>query len=114
MSASDFEEEELILLDLLHAPPESYLYHLGSVMARIEGLSHVLAWATYDDRHPLGSGDAISQDELRIVSLPRLKLTFQALRVGGSVRLSVLCSVELTTCHALLTTWHCLLRTAHC
>ena len=87
MSASDFDEEELVLLDLLHAPPDSYLHHLASVMARIETLSHVLAWATYDDRHPLGRGDAISQAELRIVSLPRLKLTFQALRVGGSVSL---------------------------
>ena len=87
MSASDFDEEELILLDLLHAPPDSHLHHLASVMGRIETLSHVLAWATYDDRHPLGRSDAISQAELRIVSLPRLKLTFQALRVEGSVRL---------------------------
>ena len=63
-----------------------YLHHLASVMARVESLSHVLAWATYDDRHALGRGDAISQSELRLVSLPRLKLTFQAIRVGEAVR----------------------------
>jgi len=86
MSASDFDAEELVLLDLLHAPPDSYLHHLASVMARVEALSHVLAWAKYDDRHALGRGDAISQSELRLVSLPRLKLTFQAIRVGEAVR----------------------------
>ena len=35
----------------------------------------------------LASPDAITQSDLRIVSLPRLKLTFQALPVGESVRL---------------------------
>ena len=69
MSASDFDEEELVLLDLLHAPADSYLHHLASVMARVESLSHVLAWAKYDERRTLGRGDAISQAELRLVSL---------------------------------------------
>ena len=37
----------------------------------------------------LGAADALSQSDLRIVSLPRLKLTFQARRdqVSGAVRL---------------------------
>ena len=86
-SASDFDEEELILLDLLHAPAESYLHSLATVLSRVESLSHVLAWAAYDDTAALGQPDAITQDELRIVSLPRLKLTFQALMVDNSVRL---------------------------
>ena len=41
MSASDLEDEELVLLDLLHAPADSYLYSLATVMARIETLSQV-------------------------------------------------------------------------
>mgnify|MGYP007078071810 CR=1 FL=1 len=78
MSASDFDEEELVLLDLLHAPPDSYLYSLATVLTRIENLSHVLAWAKYDDADQLGHPAALAHSDLRIVSLPRLKLTFQA------------------------------------
>jgi hypothetical protein len=85
--AIDFDDEELVLLDLLHAPPESYLASLATVMARVEHLSHVLAWARYDDTAQLGKADALTQSDLHIVSLPRLKLTFQAREVKGSVRL---------------------------
>ena len=89
VSASDLEYEELVLLDLLHAPADSYLYSLGTVLSRVESLSHVLAWATFSDAAALGAADALSQSDLRIVSLPRLKLTFQARRdqVSGAVRL---------------------------
>ena len=86
-SASDLDDEELVLLDLLHAPPESYLHSLASVMARVDCLSHVLAWAKYNDSVTLGRAEAVTQSDLRIVTIPRLKLTFQALRVRDSVRL---------------------------
>ena len=76
------------MLDLLHAPPGSYLYSLADVMARVENLSHVLAWAKYDETAQLGEPEAITQSDLCFVTLPRLKLTFKARQVkGGSVRL---------------------------
>ena len=85
-SASDLESEELVLLDLLHAPEGSYLSYLATLMARIENLSHVLAWARFREDADLGHVGAISQSDLVVVSLPRLKLTFQARAVGDSVR----------------------------
>ena len=87
VSASELEEEELVLLDLLHAPMDSYLYSLATVMARIENLSQVLVWARWDEFADLTQPTSITQSDVRIVSLPRLKLTFQARRVGESVRL---------------------------
>ena len=86
-SASDLEDEELVLLDLLHAPHGSFLYSLAEVFARIETLSNVLAWASFDEKLDLSDPAAVEQTDLRIVSLPRLKLTFQARRVGACVRL---------------------------
>jgi thiol-disulfide isomerase/thioredoxin len=83
----DFDDEELVLLDLLHAPPDSYLYSLATVMARVESLSHVLAWARYDEMARLHTPEAVTQSDLHLVSLPRLKLTFEAREVHGSVRL---------------------------
>ena len=35
----------MVLLDLLHAPDGSYLASLATLMARVENLSDVLAWA---------------------------------------------------------------------
>ena len=62
----------------LHAPAQ--------VMVRVESLSSVLAWATFDEHAEMVSPATVTQDDLRIVSLPRLKLTFQAREVKGSVR----------------------------
>ena len=76
-SASDIEEQELCLLDLLHAPIGSFLYHLAEVMTRIENLSHVLAWARFDEKANLLDPTALSHADLLVVTLPRLKLTFQ-------------------------------------
>ena len=87
ISFSELEEEELVLLDLATAPAGSYLYSLADVLARIDNLSHVLAWAKFEEGADLTMISAIPQSALRIVSLPRLKLTFQAREVGGTVRL---------------------------
>jgi hypothetical protein len=76
-----------VLIDLLNAPAGSYLHSLADVMARVETLSHVLVWARYDERADLGHPTTITQSDLHVVSLPRLKLTFQARQVGDSVRL---------------------------
>ena len=83
-SASDLEEEELVLLDLLHAPRGSYLYHLANVLVRVENLSHILAWARFDESKDLTKPLALSQADLRVVTLPRLKLTFLARAVPST------------------------------
>ena len=76
-SASEVEEAELVLLDLLHAPVGSYLYSLATVLVRIETLSHICAWAKFDETIDLSLPTAITQNDVCIVSLQRLKLTFQ-------------------------------------
>ena len=76
-----------MLLDLLHAPMGSYLYSLATVMVRIENLSQVLVWARWDETPITLEPHGGHARELRVVALPRLKLTFQARRVGDSVRL---------------------------
>merc|ERR1712159_368340 len=86
-SAAEVESEELVLLDLLHAPEGSYLHSLATVMSRAENLSHVLAWAKFDANADLRAPNALDHAQLHIVSLPRLKLTFQARNVDGAVRL---------------------------
>ena len=85
--SADLPPQELLLLDLLGAPPGSFLESLGAVLSRVDSLAHVLAWARYDEGRDLSQPAAVKQSELAIVTLPRLKLTFQARRVGGVVRL---------------------------
>ena len=85
--SADLPPQELVLLDLLGAPPGSFLESLGAVLSRVDSLAHVLAWARYDEGRDLSQPAAVKQSELAIVTLPRLKLTFQARRVGGVVRL---------------------------
>ena len=86
-SASEVDARELVLLDLLHAPEGSYLASLATLIARIENLSHVLAWARFDDKADLRVPSSVSHEDLYVVALPRLKLTFQARHVGDAVRL---------------------------
>ena len=49
VSASDIE---FVLLDLLAAPKGSLLESLATVLACIEAIGSILAWATYDDTPP--------------------------------------------------------------
>jgi hypothetical protein len=84
VSASDIE---FVLLDLLAAPKGSLLESLATVLACIEAIGSILAWAPYDEAKDMGKPTAVAQEDLAIVALPRLKLTFQARRVGGTVRL---------------------------
>ena len=76
-----------MLLDLLAAPKGSLLESLATVLTRIEAIGSILAWAPYDEAKDMGKPTAFAQEDLAIVALPRLKLTFQARRVGGNVRL---------------------------
>ena len=89
-SASDVEASELVLLDLLHAPPDSHLYSLCTLIARVETLSHVLVWAKWDAAASvdLRQISALSADDAWLVALPRLNLTFEARRdAHGNVAL---------------------------
>ena len=86
-SASEVESDEMVLLDLLHAPIDTYLASLATLVARIENLSHALVWARFDEASDLRAPTALTHDDLYVVSLPRLKLTFQARTVDGVVRL---------------------------
>jgi hypothetical protein len=40
----DRPKQQLMLLNLLHAPDGSMLHRLATALTRIEDLSHVLAW----------------------------------------------------------------------
>uniref|UniRef100_A0A7S1J653 ubiquitinyl hydrolase 1 n=1 Tax=Eutreptiella gymnastica TaxID=73025 RepID=A0A7S1J653_9EUGL len=66
-------QEEWLLLDLLHAPEGTALHSLARVMARLENLSHVLAWT-----QNAGARDPSDRLTIDLVQLPRLKLTFAA------------------------------------
>ena len=94
-AAAAVDELDLCLLDLLHAPADSYLHSLASTLARIENLSHILAWATYSSTTDASLPAAFTQRSLRFVMLPRLKLTFEARRVQGTVRLYSIDHAEL-------------------
>jgi hypothetical protein len=74
-SASDVEASELVLLDLLHAPPDSHLFSLATAIARVETLSHVCAWARWDANVDLRHPTALSQSDVWLITLPRMKLT---------------------------------------
>jgi hypothetical protein len=62
------DQEELVLLDLLHAPEGTKLHSIGTVLARIERLSYVLAWTR--------QADANKPFNVDLVELPRLKMSF--------------------------------------
>ena len=92
----DVEKCDLILLNLLDAPPESQIYSLATLMARIEPLSFVLCFARYNPAVDLTRPGACTEDDLWIVALPRLKLTFELRRdADGGVRLRALDHADL-------------------
>lgn len=64
------DQEELVLVDLLHAPENSKLHSVAGVIARIERLSYVLAWTRQSDPN--------KPFNLDLVELPRLKMSFHA------------------------------------
>jgi len=86
-AAAAVDEQELVLLDLLHAPTGTFLHSLVSTLSRIENISHILAWATFDGTVDANLPTAFGESALRFVMLPRLKLTFEARRVNNTVRL---------------------------
>ena len=57
--------EEMELIDLLYAEPDSKRFSLAIVISRLDTLAHVLCWSR--------NGDSID-----VVELPRLSLTFVA------------------------------------
>lgn len=67
-----------MLLDLLAAPKGSRLESLATVLSRIESIGSILAWASYDEAKDMSTPRALTHDDLALVTLPRLKLTFHA------------------------------------
>ncbi|KAL3900577.1 MAG: hypothetical protein SGPRY_012436, partial [Prymnesium sp.] len=63
------------LVDLLHAPANSWLAQLSTLLRRLDDLSHVLAWSSGEEA------------QLSTVELPRLRLSFEVRTVGGKKRL---------------------------
>lgn len=72
----------LLLLSLLYARPGSQIESLARVLARVEPLSHVLAWCTPPEAHKPPPGARHPKEAapytMVLVELPRLKLTFKA------------------------------------
>eukprot|EP01059_Diplonema_ambulator_P011882 TRINITY_DN2195_c0_g1_i1.p1 TRINITY_DN2195_c0_g1~~TRINITY_DN2195_c0_g1_i1.p1 ORF type:complete len:3611 (+),score=1490.67 TRINITY_DN2195_c0_g1_i1:684-11516(+) len=80
-SSQHAQEENMVLLDLLHAAEGTPLHSLARLLMHIEDLSHVLAWTKSDYR----DGDQL---EITRVQLPRLKLNFTAkVDISGEMRL---------------------------
>ncbi|GAB5371987.1 hypothetical protein AAMO2058_001626900 [Amorphochlora amoebiformis] len=75
------EEEDLVLINLLHTRPSTPLYTLARVLTRVERLSYCLAWAKASD----------PKLRVHVVELPRMKLTFKAQKQGAVTRL---CSMD--------------------
>ena len=97
-STRQADEETEVLLNLMYAPRHSRLHSVAKTLARLENLSHILAWASCA---PDGPGSAVSSDQrggastakermlaqatrqaprgcpgLEMIELPRLKLSF--------------------------------------
>jgi hypothetical protein len=81
-----------VLLNLLAAPKESPLFHLASVLTRLDDLSHVLVWARRlpatgcaaaaaaaagEDGGAQGDDWSGDMGRIMLIELPRLKLRFQ-------------------------------------
>lgn len=84
------EDYNLKLLNLLNAPKDTPLYHIGRVFSRIELLSHVLCWTTnvrYDSEKER-KGESNEPLTIDLILLPRLKLSFSArLDANGVLRI---------------------------
>eukprot|EP01063_Lacrimia_lanifica_P039595 TRINITY_DN8724_c1_g4_i1.p1 TRINITY_DN8724_c1_g4~~TRINITY_DN8724_c1_g4_i1.p1 ORF type:complete len:4579 (+),score=2099.61 TRINITY_DN8724_c1_g4_i1:248-13984(+) len=69
--AAQVEDQDLLLLNLLHAREGTPLYSLAQLLIRMEDLSHILVWTSNLN---LKDGEPI---DLTWVHLPRLKLSFK-------------------------------------
>jgi hypothetical protein len=74
----DPNRKVMTLLNVLCAPPSSLLKRIGMLLARLDNLSHVLAWSTSKVQ------SAHSPASIDLIELPRVNLSFQA-RVVESV-----------------------------
>jgi hypothetical protein len=78
------DSEPLVMLNLLYAPRRSRLHSLSQTLARIENLSHIVAWTKSKNllpairRRASVDGALSGCPPIDLVELPRLKLVFTA------------------------------------
>ena len=71
-------DEDMELIDLMYTPKDGKRHSLAKVISRIDNIAHVLCWSRTG-----GEGDSID-----VVEVPRLSLTFVAIKDdAGKVRL---------------------------
>ena len=77
---SEFDRDDMILLNLLYAPRRSRLYSVLKTLARIENASHICAWtkAKNSDLGKSALGLRFACPPIDLIELPRLKLSFTA------------------------------------
>merc|ERR1712100_7714 len=71
----------------------SFLYRLGTVLSRIEDLSHILVWSTTNTDNMRISSQIDDNNTMKIsfIELPRLKIKFQPRQDNdGNIRLYLL------------------------
>lgn len=84
---------DLHLVNLLHAKKGSALFRLGTILTRIEDMSHILVWTTSDPNQMSKSLLKISEsyEKIALIELPRLKMKFQPRKDDdGAVRMYLL------------------------
>ena len=64
------------LLDIAHAPADSLLHRLATVLSRIENVSHTLVWGLVHDSSNRSEA-GFPMCEVALVDLPRLKTQFK-------------------------------------
>eukprot|EP00755_Sulcionema_specki_P005608 Sspe_Gene.33212::Locus_16237_Transcript_1_1_Confidence_1.000_Length_12018::g.33212::m.33212 len=82
--AAQAEDQDLLLVDLLHAREGTPLYSLAQLLMRVEDLSHCLVWT--NNLYPQ-EGENI---DLTWVHLPRLKLSFRGKATKAGIVLTSL------------------------
>jgi len=83
---------DLALLNLLEAEEGSALYRLGTMLSRIEDMSHILVWTTSHPSQLTRSVESMGLSQISVIEFPRLKVRFQPIKDmdSGIVRLHCL------------------------
>jgi hypothetical protein len=74
---TDYNRPVLTLLNVLSAPPSSLLKRIGTLLSRLDNLSHVLLWSSAK------ISSAHSASSIDFIELPRVNLSFKAKKVDA-------------------------------